>query len=184
MYVTMSKTKASNADTYSGWDEEEKFHHAYETQDDAENVIKAMANDASHIDGSVWIVDRHPTGLCIYNEDPDYSEDYVEFSVQRLKLRPAGCTVKVELHQEIDGEEIWKEREEEREEEEEDDDDEEEDDKEVEIIDVRPVRKSGLSSTCTVSSRSLRPLQALLLCDGMAAEGMAAVQPNDAELND
>ena len=124
----MSTTKSANADAYSGWDEERRLHRAYQTKDDAENAIKKMANKQHP--SMEWIINQHPTGLQIYNEDEDYSNDFVEFRVEQLRLMPAGCTERVKLFQESESEE---------EENETNDDEEEDEEDEVEIVEVRTV---------------------------------------------
>lgn len=125
----MSHTKFASSRAYSGWNEKRKFHHAYQSEDDAENAIKETANNESRCDE--WIVDKTRTGLYIYNEHEDYAENYIEYRIERLQVMPAGCTEKVKLHQETESEEDGEEDEEKN----------EEDDEEVGIVDVRPVKK-------------------------------------------
>lgn len=126
VYMTMSYRKFASSRAYSGWNEIRKFHHAYQSEEDAESAIKDMANGDPWCDD--WIVERTCTGLYIYNEREDYAENYIEFRVERLEVRPAGCTERVKLHQETESEE------------EEEDEEDEGDDDEVEILDVRALK--------------------------------------------
>ena len=76
------------------------YGDAYESQEDAENALRQIANDDySHVK---WDVSTEHHILRIYSNEGhssgyDYDDDGIELKVEKFRLRSKGCDMRIEL---------------------------------------------------------------------------------------
>ena len=98
VYITMSTRNIVHEYANDAVETITTYHSAYQTQEDADNALKIMANE--RYPSTEWCLDRDRSGQLTLSSTEDegyHPEDAVNLKVQRIITMPPDCTSRVKV---------------------------------------------------------------------------------------